>query len=102
MLSASQTGPGTPLSRLKELVLIRNKKKTDGSTASIILSGSPCFMNDAKTIRDFRNTMRQHTMSAFLTVKWASRKNIAADVMSMKKLNAMKEQYDSDLLFAAQ
>lgn len=37
VLSASQTAPGTPLSRLAELILIRNKKKTDGSTANIIL-----------------------------------------------------------------
>jgi len=102
VLSASQTAPGTPLSRLAELILTRNNKKTDGSTADIILSGSPDFMNDAKTIHDFINMMRQHTLHASVIVKWATRKNIAADVMSMKKLNAVKEQYDSDLLFAAQ
>ncbi|PVH86864.1 hypothetical protein DL98DRAFT_640545 [Cadophora sp. DSE1049] len=102
VLSYSPIGPGTQLSRLEELILIRNKKKNDRSTSNLILSGSPEFIDDQKTINEFNTVMRHHTLPASVVVKWCTRKDVPIDAISMKKEKAMKEQYDSDLLFAAQ
>lgn len=102
VLRSSPVGPETQLSRLEELVLIHNKKNDDRASSNLILSDSPEFIDDQKTVNDFIAQMTQHTLPRSIIVKWVTRKGGPADAKSMKNRKPMEEQYKSDLLFAAQ